>query len=231
MTSVLIVEDDIDLGHLLKQYLKINNFEAHRVFNGEEARNELLIHTYDILILDVTMPKEDGFTLAGKISQLYPSLPFLFITARKMKEDILHGLQLGADDYILKPFDVDELILRVKNILKRTERKEEGQHKEHLSAPVYIGSYKFDPGGLLLTSRTSDTILTEKEARLLQYLYQHKNALSKRADILHELWGEADFFNGRSLDVFISRLRKLLAEDKSIQIESIRGVGYRFIAE
>ncbi|MGY0035173.1 response regulator transcription factor [Pedobacter sp. NJ-S-72] len=134
---ILIVEDDPDLGHLLKQYLELNDFDAVRVFNGEEARAELQRDKYDILILDVMMPKEDGFTLAAKIAQLYPALPFLFVTARKMKEDVLKGLQLGADDYILKPFDADELILRVKNILKRSVKVTDG--------PLKIGSYLFHP--------------------------------------------------------------------------------------
>lgn len=222
-TKVLIAEDDPDLGHLLKQYLELNDFEVHRVFNGEDVRNELIVNSYDILILDVMMPKEDGFTLAGKISKLYPQLPFLFITARKMKEDILQGLQLGADDYILKPFDADELILRIMNILKRPLKR-----KEVLAEIIHIGSYNFDRNTFSLSSIKSNAVLTEKECQLLYYLYQHKNGLIKRVDILNDLWAEADFFNGRSMDVFISRLRKYLAEDESIKIESIRGIGYRF---
>lgn len=223
--KVLIVEDDIDLGNLLKQYLEINNFQAQRVFNGIEAREELKRETYDILIIDVMMPKEDGFTLAAKLVQTYPQLPFLFVTARKLKEDILHGLKLGADDYILKPFDADELIQRVQNILKRT--------KVNPAVPeiIQIGNYKFEPRNLMLTSSRDQKILTEKEAQLLHYLCQHQNQIIKRNDILNHLWKESDFFNGRSMDVFISRLRKYLAQDKAIHIESIRGIGFRFIID
>lgn len=223
--KVLIVEDDIDLGNLLKQYLEINGFQAHRVFNGIEAREELKRETYDILIIDVMMPKEDGFTLAEKIVQIYPQLPFLFVTARKLKEDILHGLKLGADDYILKPFDADELIQRVRNILKRTKVTLVAQEI------IQIGNYKFEPGNLMLTSLEEVKILTEKEAQLLHYLYLHQSQIIKRNDILNHLWKESDFFNGRSMDVFISRLRKYLAQDKTIHIESIRGIGFRFIID
>ncbi|AMP98790.1 Response regulator [Pedobacter cryoconitis] len=223
--KVLIVEDDIDLGNLLKQYLEINKFQAHRVYNGIEAREELKRETYDILIIDVMMPKEDGFTLAEKLVQTYPQLPFLFVTARKLKEDILHGLKLGADDYILKPFDADELIQRVRNILKRTKINPVAQEI------IRIGSYKFEPGNLILTSSEDQKILTEKEADLLHYLCLHQNQIIKRNDILNHLWKESDFFNGRSMDVFISRLRKYLAKDKAIYIESIRGIGFRFITD
>lgn len=223
--KVLIVEDDIDLGNLLKQYLEINNFQAHRVFNGIEAREELIRETYDILIIDVMMPKEDGFTLAEKLAQTYPQLPFLFVTARKLKEDILHGLKLGADDYILKPFDADELIQRVKNILKRTKATLVTQEI------MQIGNYKFEPGNLMLTFLEEVKLLTEKEAQLLHYLCLHQNQIIKRNDILNHLWKESDFFNGRSMDVFISRLRKYLAQDKTIHIESIRGIGFRFIID
>lgn len=223
--KVLIVEDDVDLGNLLKQYLEINKFQVHRVYNGIEAREELKRETYDILIIDVMMPKEDGFTLAEKLVQTYPQLPFLFVTARKLKEDILHGLKLGADDYILKPFDADELIQRVRNILKRTKIN------PVVREIIQIGSYKFEPGNLILTYSGDQKILTEKEADLLYYLCLHQNQIIKRNDILNHLWKESDFFNGRSMDVFISRLRKYLAQDKAIHIESIRGIGFRFIID
>ncbi len=207
MTKILIVEDDLDLGNLLKQYLELNKFQVHRVFNGIEAREELKKNTFDILILDVMMPQEDGFTMAEKLQKSHPGLPFLFVTARKMKEDILTGLKLGADDYITKPFDVDELILRIQNILKRNAK----------------------PENLTLKTEKSERTLTEKEAQLLEYLLEHKERIIKREEVLNHLWEEADFFSGRSLDVFISRLRKYLAEDSSVQIESIRGVGFRVL--
>lgn len=223
-TRVLIVEDDADLGHLLKQYLELNDIHAFRVFNGEEARQELKVNSYDILILDVMMPKEDGFELAGKLNVQHPEIPFLFITARKMKEDILSGLKLGAEDYILKPFDADELILRIHNILKRTR-------KQVIPVPeiFQIGIYSFNPSNLLLSTAEGERVLTVQESRLLHYFCMHQNQLILRKDVLDHLWKEADFFNGRSMDVFISRLRKYLSQDESVQIESIRGVGFRFL--
>lgn len=224
MIKILIVEDDLDLGNLLQQYLVLNQFQAHRVFNGVEAREELKQNTYDLLILDVMMPQEDGFTLAEKLQKSHPDLPFLFVTARKMKEDILTGLKLGADDYITKPFDADELILRIQNILKR-KTKVESQKLTTYS----FGKFQFEPENLLLKTEKSERKLTEKEAELLNFLYQHRDRIIKREEVLNHLWEESDFFSGRSLDVFISRLRKYLVEDNSVQIESIRGVGFRFL--
>ncbi|SMC78518.1 response regulator transcription factor [Moheibacter sediminis] len=224
MIRVLIVEDDLDLGNLLKQYLELNSFSVNRVFDGIEAREELKSNEYDIAILDVMMPREDGFELAQKIHIQHPNLPFLFVTARKLKEDVLTGLKLGADDYITKPFDADELILRIKNILKR---------KQNAIPPkidtYQMGLFTFEPENFALISHHSTKTLTEKEVQLLSYFIQHKNQLIKRNEILSHLWEEADFFSGRSLDVFVSRLRKYLSEDPSIQIESVRGVGFRFL--
>lgn len=223
MTKVLIVEDDLDLGNLLKQYLELNQFQVSRVYNGEEARAILLSEEFDILILDVMMPKEDGFTLAKKLQTLYPHLPFLFVTAKKLKEDIIAGLQLGADDYVTKPFDADELILRIKNILKRKNQVVETPKSDSYQ----IGKFTFEPENLILKSAKTEKILTEKEAQLLHYLIQNKDKIIRREDVLGLLWEETDFFSGRSLDVFISRLRKYLSEDPNLQIESIRGVGFR----
>src|SRR5690606_21043539 len=226
MIKILIVEDDLDLGNLLKQYLELNKFFVQRVFNGLEAREELKQNEFDILILDVMMPQEDGFTLAKKLQNSNPELPFLFVTARKMKEDILTGLKLGADDYITKPFDADELILRIQNILKRK------QHSVSSKIDSYqIGIFRFEPENFALISENSTQKLTEKEVQLLRYFVQHKNQLIKRNDVLSHLWEEADFFSGRSLDVFVSRLRKYLSEDSSLQIESVRGVGFRFLTK
>jgi DNA-binding response OmpR family regulator len=221
--KILIVEDDDDLGNLLKQYLELNDFYAHRVYNGVEARQQLKKELYDILIIDVMMPEEDGFTLAEKLAISNPGLPFLFVTARKMKEDVMYGLRLGAEDYILKPFDADELIQRVRNILKRNQRI------PIIPEPIIsIGIYRFEPRNLTLSTAKSQRILTEKESSLLDYLCQHQDQVIKRKDILNFLWKESDFFNGRSMDVFISRLRKYLTEDANVQIESIRGIGFWF---
>ena len=223
MIKVLIVEDDLDVGSLLKQYLELNKYAVERVFTGREAREILTKQTFDIAVLDVMLPEEDGFSLAEKIRLQYPELPFLFLTAKKHKEDVLKGLKLGAD-YITKPFDADELILRIENILNKNS-------VASAPTPVYysIGQFSFEPQNLFLKHSKGDRLLTEKEAQLLEYLYHNKARLIKRQEVLDHLWAETDFFSGRSLDVFISRLRKYLSADAYVQIESIRGVGYRFV--
>ena len=221
--KILIVEDDTDLGNLLKLYLEFNGFEVHRVNNGREARKALKADVYNIVVLDVTMPVENGFSLAEHIAKAHPSLPFIFVTARKMKEDVLKGLKLGADDYIVKPFDADVLILRIQNILKRTEKEPVNKNQQ-----ISIGNYEFNPAELTLISTSGEQLLTEKEAQLLLYLWERKGQLIKRDAILDELWQEVDYFNGRSMDVFISKLRKYLSGDPNIHIKSIRGIGYRF---
>lgn len=221
--KILIVEDDTDLGNLLKLYLEFNGFDVHRVNNGREARKALKVDVYNIVVLDVTMPVENGFSVAEHIAEAHPSLPFIFVTARKMKEDVLKGLKLGADDYIVKPFDADELILRIQNILKRTEKEPVNRNQQ-----ISIGRYEFNPAELTLISASGEQLLTEKEAQLLLYLWERKGQLIKRESILDELWREVDYFNGRSMDVFISKLRKYLSGDPNIHIKSIRSIGYRF---
>ena len=221
--TVLIVEDDQDLGQLLKQYLELNGFSVVLGGNGLEGRARLREQKFDIILTDVMMPKEDGFTFAAYVVQTYPALPVLFITARKMKEDVIKGLKLGADDYITKPFDADELVLRVRNILKRSSAKT--PEVETLA----IGNYTFYPKELLLQSPFGRRVLTEREAELLQLLTENMGQLVRKRDILNRLWKENDFFNGRSMDVFVSRLRKYLSDDSRIMIESVRGAGIRLM--
>ncbi|WCT13391.1 response regulator transcription factor [Mucilaginibacter jinjuensis] len=224
--KILLAEDDNDLGQLLRQYLALNGFDATRVFNGREARERLAVEAFDIVVLDVMMPEEDGLTAAEALKQAHPNLPFLFVTARKSREDVLAGLKLGADDYITKPFDADELILRINNILKRTNRAALS------SKPVeqlQIGRFSFEPEGLQLKNGEQVQLMTQRESDLLLYLYQRDGQLVKREQILQELWKENDFFKGRSMDVFVTRLRKYLAADPGITIESVRGIGYRFL--
>ena len=222
-TKILLVEDDPDLSFHTKEYLEMNSFAVDPVYNGHEARKAVKLAHYDILIIDIMMPGEDGFALVRKLKETYSNVPFLFLTARRSKDDIIQGLKLGADDYMLKPFDPDELILRIQNILRRT-----GTSSVQNRELIRIGRYKFDKVNLRLISPTVERTLTQKEADLLLYFYERQNQLIKRNDILTHLWKEPDFFNGRSMDVFVTRLRKLIAEDSSIQIQSIRGLGYRF---
>ncbi|CAM1353620.1 response regulator transcription factor [Tenacibaculum halocynthiae] len=222
---VLLVEDDIDFGNILKQYLEITGYNVTWFKDGEEALNNIKSNIYNICVLDVMMPKMDGFTLAENITKLFPELPFVFLTARKLKEDKLKGLKLGADDYIVKPFEADELVLRLHNILKRTNTK---VVKKDIESKMLIGFYTFDTQRLELTFNDSIQKLTEKETELILFLFKHKNQLLKREAILNAVWKNDDFFSGRSMDVFISRLRKYFKEDPNITIESSRGIGLEF---
>lgn len=227
MIHILLVEDDQDFGKMLKRYLELNKFQVTWVENGQEAFAIVQKETFDISIIDVMMPVMDGFTLAKKIVDTHPELPFLFLTARKTKEDRIKGLKLGADDYIAKPFEAEELILRIKNILKRATQQS-GYSSKLSDEKIKIGQYEFDVPNLNLGINNKKTNITAKEAKLLFYLYENRNQLLRREDILANVWGKTDFFSGRSMDVFVSRLRKNLKEDPAITIESVRGVGLQF---
>lgn len=225
---ILLVEDDADLGVMLKRYLNINQFEVEWGKNGEEGLQLFKEGQFDICIIDVMMPVMDGFTMAKKIIDLNPEVPFLFLTARKTPEDRIKGLRLGADDYVAKPFEVEELVLRVKNIIKRTDYQNK-LNREVPSGHIKIGNYTFDLDNLELRIHNETNGLTEKEAKLLYFLVNHQNQLIRREDLLTAIWGKTDFFSGRSMDVFISKIRKYLKHDSTISIESVRGVGLQFI--
>ncbi|SMO68447.1 DNA-binding response regulator, OmpR family, contains REC and winged-helix (wHTH) domain [Flavobacterium resistens] len=222
-----MAEDDFDFAAILKQYLELHQFEVIWAENGEIALDYFKNQTFDICVLDVMMPKLDGFSLAEKIVAINPEIPFIFLTARKLKEDKIIGLKLGADDYIAKPFEVDELVLRLQNILKRIEQKRslEGNNI------IEIGSYIFDNERLTLNNKNHVQQLTEKEASLIEYLYLNHNQLLKRDQILMSVWKKDDYFSGRSMDVFISRLRKYFNSDPKIKIESVRNIGLEFKIE
>ncbi|GAB5563458.1 MAG: response regulator transcription factor [Winogradskyella sp.] len=225
MKHILLAEDDVDFGNILKQYLEISGFKITWAKDGKEALDIFTKNTYNICVFDVMMPKMDGFTLAEKIIELSPETPFIFLTARKLKEDKIKGLKLGADDYIVKPFEADELVLRLNNILKRSEKS---RTQLELTEIINIGDYTLNTKRLELTCNDYKKQLTQKEGELIIYLYNHKNQLLKREDILNTVWKNDDFFSGRSMDVFISRLRKYFKLDPSITIESIRNVGLEF---
>ncbi|SEP02430.1 DNA-binding response regulator, OmpR family, contains REC and winged-helix (wHTH) domain [Flavobacterium sp. CF108] len=224
MKKLLLAEDDHDFAAILKQYLEFHQFEVIWAENGEIALDYFKNETFDICVFDVMMPKLDGFSLAEKIITINPETPFIFLTARKLKEDKIIGLKLGADDYIVKPFEVDELVLRLQNILKRIEQKRslDGNNT------IEIGSYIFDNERLTLNNKNHVQQLTEKEAALIEYLYLNHNQLLKRDEILMSVWKKDDYFSGRSMDVFISRLRKYFNSDPKISIESVRNIGLEF---
>lgn len=218
--QLLLVEDDTDLGNVLKQFLSMQSFRVTLARTGEEGWRLFSESRPDLCILDIMLPGMDGLTLGRKIKEKYPGQLLIFLTARSDKKDILKGLKLGADDYICKPFEPEELVLRIRNLLKRAGKSE----TEFFS----IGNFRFHFERMQLSGFGKEFKLTLKETELLRYFISHKNQVLKREDILIDLWGENDYFMGRSLDVFISRLRKYIKPDKSVQLETIRGVGYLF---
>jgi DNA-binding response OmpR family regulator len=225
-SKILLVEDEVDLGNVVKQYLEISDFEVDWVSDGKMAFEQLKTHhaEYQISLIDVSMPEMDGFELAEKMVKRGFKLPFLFLTARNEKRDRLHGLQIGADDYISKPFDVDELVLRIRNIIRRNT----GSELVNRSL-ITLGDVQFFKDSLrLVIAGQKEIILTPREAELLGYLFRNENRILKREEILTQLWGENDYFLGRSLDVFISRLRKHLNASSVVSIDNVYGVGFVF---
>jgi DNA-binding response OmpR family regulator len=216
--KVLLAEDDRDFGNILSQYLTMSGFDVDLATDGQKAWDRFNLNKPDICVLDVMMPEMDGFTLAEKIRAVSPSMPFIFLTAKSMKEDIIRGLRLGADDYITKPFDPEALVLRINNILRRVYSSVNDDYT--ISSTLL----KFNTLELICAGQKEK--LTLKEAQLLRFLIINKNKMMSREDILTEIWGEDDYFLGRSMDVFISRLRKYLAPDSGIDIRTVRGAGF-----
>jgi DNA-binding response OmpR family regulator len=223
---VLLVEDEIDLGNVVKQYLEISDFEVDWLQNGRLAYEQIRKDPrhYHIILIDVSMPEMDGFQLAEKIVSLGHDIAFLFLTARNEKADRLQGLKIGADDYITKPFDVDELVLRIRNIIRRIPAATPVSR-----AALVRGDVQFFKDTLKLhIGRQKEIVLTPRESELLDYLFRNENRILRREEILTQLWGENDYFLGRSLDVFISRLRKHLSTSRFISIDNVYGVGFVF---
>ena len=222
MARILYVEDDETLNFITKDHLELKGYDVTQCADGKTALELFKQNEFDLCILDVMMPEMDGFALAQEIRKRDQEIPIVFLTAKSMKEDRIEGLKLGADDYITKPFSMEELLLRVEVFLRR----------RRITGPVNdeqysIGSLKFDYPNLALTNGDTTVTMTQREADLLRYLAKTPNQVLKRSDILLAVWGEDDYFLGRSLDVFISRLRKLLKADESLKIENIHGVGFR----
>lgn len=218
--SVLLVDDEYDFGFILKQYLEMSGFEVYWFQNPLDVlEQKKVVQNCSVAILDVMMPDMDGFTLAKKIRE-FVRLPFLFLTAKNQQIDRILGLKLGADDYVSKPCDPEELILRLNNILKRANTGD-------TSTEYNLGNYRFKPGLLLLEHEKEQYQLTERESALLLLLVQYNKKLITREIILNNVWKSTDYFTGRSMDVFISRLRKYLQFDDRIRIQSIRGIGFQ----
>lgn len=221
-TRILLVEDDANLGYILKEYLHVYDFEVDWAKDGEEGLAQFKRLKYDLCILDVMMPKMDGFTLAGKIKSFAPEVPLIFLTAKTLKIDKLKGFKLGADDYIVKPVDEEELIARINAIIKRSGHLQEEQQPSLFQ----IGKYEFDFANQSLTLKGKKQLITTKEAEILRLLCIHKGNLLDRQTTLRELWGESDYFNRRSMDVFISKLRKYLSDDPTVKITNVHGKGF-----
>jgi DNA-binding response OmpR family regulator len=219
--KILMAEDDTNLAFVVKDNLEINGFTVTLASDGESALAEFGKTKYDLCILDVMLPKKDGFTLAEDIRKKDQQIPLLFLTAKGMKEDRIRGFKSGADDYITKPFSIEELLLRIGVFLKRS--KNPGQ-KHHI---FEIASYTFDYHNFTITRNSKTISLTQKEADILRLFCLHKGSLLKREEILTTVWGNDDYFTGRSLDVFITKIRKYLKEDKSIIIQNVHGVGFK----
>ena len=217
-TRILLVEDDPDLGMVLKQYLEFSDFEVCWIPNPEEILNDRkLMEGYQLAILDVMLPVMDGFELSREIRKT-SQIPFLFLTAKGQSIDRILGLKLGADDYITKPCEPEELILRIRNILKR--------QNQAVQAIVSIGDYTFIPSRFRIVFRDETIQLTEKESELLLLLSKNNHQIISRKEILETLWGGNDYFFGRSLDVFMTRLRKYFQNDKRIRFDAVRGIGF-----
>jgi DNA-binding response OmpR family regulator len=218
MMDLLLVEDDIDLQKVLAQYLELSGFHVYTANHGKHGLKVFQENHVDLCILDVMMPVMDGLTLAGEIRKLDAAMPVVFLTARNQKEDRLKGLKIGADDYITKPFEAEELVLRLNNILKRAGKEEASSDR--------IGRLHIQYGKLLIEDGINSYNLTPRESDLLKYLIENRNRVVKREQILEDLWGQNDYFLGRSMDVFISRLRKYLQTEPSVSLETKRGVGF-----
>lgn len=227
--KILYVEDDVNLGFVTKDNLQKRGYEITLCEDGLLASQIFQKQKFDLCILDVMLPKIDGFSLAQKFRDKDKQVPILFLTAKSMLEDKLQGLKLGGDDYISKPFSIDELVLKIEIFLKRSKVFTQDTTQEN---NIYqMGGYTFDFKELTLKNNVNIYNLTIREAELLRMLSINRNQVVRRESILHQVWGEDNYYIGRSLDVFVSRLRKMFADDNNIEIENVRGVGFKFIVK
>ena len=221
---ILYVEDDETLGFVTKDNLELKGYQIIHCKDGHTALEKIHSEKFDLCILDVMLPQVDGFTIAREIRKSDQQVPIIFLTARSLKEDKILGLTLGGDDYIVKPFSIEELILKVEIFLKRSKVFATSPSKRFV-----LGDFSFDYENLTLSIGQKRRLLTKREADLLRFMAERKNQVIQRSQILEQVWGENDYFLGRSLDVFISRLRKYLKPDPTLRIENIHGVGFRLI--
>jgi DNA-binding response OmpR family regulator len=218
--KILLAEDELSLGKIIKESLETRDFEVIHCIDGIEAYKKYQTEHPDLLVLDVMMPKKDGFTLAKEIRVENSKIPIIFLTAKSQTKDVINGFNIGGNDYLKKPFSMEELIVRIKALLNREKSSE---------TSIEIGQYRFNQKQQTLSINNDSKLLTSRESDLLFHLYLKKNDILDRSFILKKLWGNDDFFNARSMDVFISKLRKKLAKDAQIQIINVRGYGYKLV--
>jgi two-component system, OmpR family, response regulator len=223
--KVLLCEDDPNLGNVLKNYLELNDYDVTLERDGRLGLAAFQREKFEICLLDIMMPHMDGFQLAEEIRDIDPDVPLFFLSAKTMKEDIIQGYKLGADDYITKPFDSEVLMMKIKAILKRNEE----QNRESDNAEFDLGQYHFNPKLRELSIGANKYTLSPKENDLLKMLSEYKNDLLPRDQALKKIWGSDTYFNGRSMDVYIAKLRKYLKEDTTIEIVNIHGNGFRLV--
>jgi len=227
MTKILLVEDDPNLGQLLQEYLNSKNYDTHLAINGELGLQCFLKDTYQLCIFDVMMPKKDGFSLAKEVRMKDKEVPIVFLTAKSMKEDTVQGFKVGADDYITKPFSMEELLLRIQAILRRYQRL---ATTPPAPSVFQVGKYAFDFDHQTLEINGNVQKITSKEAALLKLFCENLNQPISRSFALKLIWGNDSYFNARSMDVYITKLRKLLKEDESLQIMNLHGEGFKLMA-
>ena len=224
--KILLVEDDTNLGFLLKTNLEPKGFTVEICMDGEEGWRAFQQRKFDICILDVMLPKKDGFSLARQIREKDNKVPIIFLTAKTMEEDKLKGFKAGCDDYVTKPFSAKELLFRIKAIMRRCVNNNEVELKDEI---CQIGGFTLDYGNRRLSSMAGEQKLSTKEADLLYLLASHKNALLNRNTILIKVWGTDDYFASKSMDVYLTRIRKILRPDPALEIQNIHGTGFRLI--
>jgi DNA-binding response OmpR family regulator len=223
---VLLAEDDRNLGNILKNYLDAKGYATTLCVNGQEAVDNFARREFDFCILDIMMPVKDGFAVAREIRTLNRKVPVLFLTAKTLQEDKLKGFEAGADDYITKPFSMEELLLRMQAILRRSEEPAKNHQADHLFT---IGKYTFDYNRQALTIRGKEQKLTSKEAGLLKLLCTHANEVLDRSTALNQIWNDDSYFNARSMDVYIVKLRKYLRDDPNVELINVHGVGFKLV--
>ena len=221
--TILLAEDEPSLGQIIKESLETRNFIVHHTKDGEEAYNAYKNNEFELLVLDIMMPKKDGFTLAKEIRVENENIPIIFLTSKSQAKDVVEGFTIGGNDYLKKPFSMEELIVRINNLLSRVQTKIENEI-------LTLGEYTFDfPKQSLSFKQEPSVLLTHRESQLLFHLIKNKNKVLDRSLILKKLWDNDDFFSARSMDVFITKLRKKLSKDPSIKIVNARGVGYKLM--